>query len=164
MSAVEPTISSVARAWRIPRTEAVTATHVREFGYEDAGIDQWIINGPYHPAWSWWYVGAVHLRDIPGAPPARKNYPEAEYEFFIYSLEVAPDVEALRSGVVGSMKFLAPPDVVYQLDGLTDDQVKGLVEVAVAKICDGQSCDSDYRSWWVEHLNATVGLIRQANK
>ncbi len=41
-----------------------------------------LVNSPIaHPIWSYWMVALVHLRDIPGVPPARKHYPDAEFEF-----------------------------------------------------------------------------------
>ena len=86
------------RAWRIAQTDAVRQAHIDSFGYPDAGIDTWIVNGPFHPFWSWWHVGVVHLRDIPNCPPAQKKYPEAEYEFTVFTLDPDPGRGAIPNG------------------------------------------------------------------
>lgn len=168
-----PDKSGVARAWRIEQSPEAIAAHEREWGYPPASIGPtWLVNGPYHPLWSWWYVGVVSLADRPGTPPARRRYPEAEYELMILSLNpsptdgrpAVPDIDGLEAGG-DAMRclpgFLTPPDVVFQFDGVTDDQAAGLAEIAVDVIVGGQSCDSDFRQWWLGSLQATVQHIRE---
>lgn len=159
MTQPEPDLGGIARAWRIDATEAVRKAHVDEWGYADSSISTWIVNGPYHPFWSWWHVGVISLKDVPGAPPANKQYPEAEYEFAIYSLQGTPNVQALRDGDLanrGFESFLTPADVTFHFDGVTDEQAREICDAAVRAIIAGQSCDSDFRQWWLNSLAETV--------
>jgi hypothetical protein len=160
-----PDLSGPARAWLIDDSKSREA-HVREWGYEAGSLVTWIVNGPYHPLWSWWHVGVIHLRDIPGAPPANKQYPEAEYEFAIYSLDPsgkdgrpkAPDIDLIEAGETkrGFPGFLSPPDVQFHFHRVTDEQAIKICNRAVEHIVGGRSCDSDYREWWKAALAGTV--------
>lgn len=160
-----PDLTGVAKAWRVNLTEEAAATHRREYGYDHTGVDSWFINGPYHPLWSWWHVAAISLRDIPGIPNAHKQYPEAEYELTIYSLDSknGPNIEALEAGRLDEKDytFLLPADVTFHCDGLTDEQVRDLTKIVVEAIVLGRSCDSDARSWWLSTLTATVEDIKR---
>ena len=161
----EPDLSGVAKAWRIENTPELRARHVKEFGYEGSGLDTWLVNGPYHPFWSWWHVGVISLGDIEGAPPAAKQYPGAEYEFAIFSLDGEPDVDAVERGDLDNrgFTFLSPPDVLFQFGGVTDEQAIEISEKAVRAIVEGASCDSDFRSWWEATLTKTVEHYRRGH-
>jgi hypothetical protein len=160
----KPDRSGIARAWKIEQSPELRATHEREFGFPDAGLSTWIVNGPYHPLWSWWHVGVIHLRDMPSAPPAQKQYPEAEYEFAIYSLNPdgrnggTPDIDKLEAGDAegGMPGFLSPPDVQFHFHGVTDEQAAKICDLAVEQIVAGRSCDSDFRGHWKSMLARTV--------
>lgn len=159
---MEPTRKNVATAYHLPTTDEMRAAYLKEWGYVDAGIDQWVINGPYHPAWSWWYVAAVHLRPVEGAPLPKKQFPDAEYELSIWSLKDAPNLDDLAQGRIteqGRLTWLWPPDFVQQFSGATDDEVRDIVSSVVQLIVDGQSCDSDYRYWWAETLAALLAEL-----
>lgn len=159
----EPDLRGIAKAWHIRETPEIKAAHVASWGYEDSGIDGWIINGPYHPFWSWWYVACISLRPVEGAPPTHKQYPEAEYELTFWSLQYPTDIELLEAGRIDEQKglgFLHPADVTFQFHGLSDKQAAQLCEIAVRTIVNGQSCDSDYRSWWLNALAQTVAHMR----
>ena len=153
-----PDLQGVARAWRLNVSEAVREAHRKEWGHDDAGIVTWMVNGPYHPFWSWWHVGVISLADIPGVPPANKQYPEAEYEFAVYSCEGNPNIAAVEAGDLKNrgFKLLQPPDVVFHFHGVTDEQAAEIGESAVKTIVQGQSCDSDFREWWMGSLATTV--------
>jgi hypothetical protein len=164
-----PDLTGVARVWRLARNDAMQAAHVKSFGYASSSLADWVANGPYHPFWSWWYIGLVHLRDVPGAPPANKQYPEAQYELMFLSLNPdgrnggKVDVDKIEAGDIegGLPGFLTPPDLVYQFHGVTDEQAIKIVERAVEHIAAGQSCDSDFRSWWRSSLDTTVQHYRE---
>lgn len=174
----EPDLTGACRAWRVKNTPEAQAGHVREWGYEDSTIDNWLVNGPFHPLWSWWMVAVVHLRPIPGAPPPNLQYPEAEYEFMILSMDpggehregeakerpTEPDVdgfEATGDGVRYLPGFLQPPDAVVQFHGVDDDEAREVCQLAVNAIVSGQaSPDSDWRSWWEKAIPNTVKHIR----
>lgn len=146
------------RAWLIAEEEA-RARHAWATGRPSTSIATWIVNGPYHPFWAWWQVCVIHLRPVLGVPAAYKAYPEAEYEFSIYSLNPEagePDIAALEAGAGYGVKVLTPPDVQYHFHGVTDEQAAEICRHAVRAIVDGHSCDSDYRSWWEGSLAHTV--------
>lgn len=122
----------------------------------EACIGAVLLNVPgAHPLWSWWCVSMVHLRALPGVPPATIHYPAAEYEFMIFSVdpERCPSPEPDQ----GQYPHLEPFDVVYQFHGVSDDQAKRIFELAVQSCVDGRmSPDSDYRSAWKRTIDATV--------
>jgi hypothetical protein len=150
----------------------VTVVYVVAFQHREQGEvgPTWLVNGPYHPLWSWWYVSCISLRDVPGVPPANKRYPEAEYELIVFSLNPdpkpprpkVPDLDALAAGDAtrGLPGFLHPPDVVFQFHGVSEQQAEQILELAVDRIVAGQSCDSDFRSWWTAALESTVEHYR----
>lgn len=159
MAIRKPDKEGVARAWHIPITEEAIQAHIREWGYPPAPIDTWYVNGPYNLFWHWWMVSTISLADIPGIPPANKQYPEAEYEFTIYSIDGTPNIKALDKGDVDNRGFksiLQPADVTFHFHGVTDEQAKTITEHAVRAICDGISCDSGNREWWKTSLARTV--------
>lgn len=165
----EPDKSGVAKAWRIdPNAEQIQA-HIESFGYPPTGIGPtWLIHGPYHPFWSWWYAALITLDEVPGVPSAHKQYPEARYELMIMSLNpggnpdlgrpAVPDLEKLEAGdtMGGLPGFLTPPDLQYQFHGVDDEQAVAILETVVDAIVSGHSCDSDFRDWWRRSLDATV--------
>src|SRR6266576_2963254 len=88
----KPDLQSISvKAWQININEKLQKAHTKEFGYPSTGIDTWLVNGAFHPFWSWWHIGVISLKDFPGMPPAHKKYPEAEYEFSIFALNPDPD-------------------------------------------------------------------------
>jgi hypothetical protein len=154
----QPDKKGAAQAWLIKKSQAAIDAHVKEWGYPDTTVRHWFVNGPYHPFWHWWMVAVVSLADIPGIPPANKQYPEAEYEFTIYSLEGEVDIDAYDAGDIKNQRFkvLSPPDVTFHFDGVTDKQAAEICDAAVQHIVAGQSCDSDFRYYWKTMLQRTV--------
>lgn len=132
-----------------------------------ANIGAWVVQGPFHPAWNTWMIAIVHLRDHPRVEPAKKQYPEAEYEFMIWACDpsIPFDVDewdrTARWGPEDKGRFLTPPDAVIQFDGINDIQASELLDLAVDLILDGSmSPDSDYRKDWEDGLRATVAHMR----
>ena len=116
----------------------------------------WLVYVPgAHPWWHTWALVLVHLRDIPGVKPAKKSYPEAEYEFLSIALQPdsTPDPDHPENG----FKYLTPFDVVEQFHGVTDGQASRILEGAVRAILGGHvSPDTDYRSVWRALIASTV--------
>lgn len=147
------------RVWRIANDEKTKT----EPGHE-AGIGTWVVNGPFHPFWKWWMLGVVHLRPIEGMDEPAKQYPEAEYELLIVSLNPNrgdPDVDAMERGEdwgdESEGKFLTPPDLVFHFHGVTDEQARDIGEAAALSIVNGVlSPDSDFRNLWITALRTTV--------
>lgn len=155
----EPDKSGVAKAWLInPNVKSINA-HIKKFGYPPTGLRTWFINGPFHPFWSWWIVSVISLKDVPGVPPANKQYPEAEYEYTCYSLDGVPNIDELDKGNLkkrGFKSILQPADVQFHFHNVTDEQAIEICDAAVSHIVAGQSCDSDYRQYWKAMLARTV--------
>lgn len=159
MAVRDPDKTGVAKAWKIEPTDEAIRQHVESWGHAPTPVRTWYVNGPYHPLWSWWMVGVISLADVPGVPPAIKQYPEAEYEFTIYSLSGVPNIEALDRGDLANRGFdaiLQPADVTFHFHGVNDRQAAEICDAAVAAICAGQSCDRDFREWWKGALTSTV--------
>jgi hypothetical protein len=119
-----------------------------------AHLAGWVINGPFHPFWSYWVLGVVSLAEMPGVAPPNKVYPEAEYEIMIVSCDPEhPTPDPDEAGWV----TLSPADLVYQFDGVTDEQAIEIAELMVRQIVAGEmSPDSDYRAEWKRRLDTTV--------
>lgn len=126
-----------------------------------AGLGAWLVNCTWaHPAWSWWTVSVVHLRDLEGVQPAVKKYPAAEFEFLVMALD--PEcIHSLDPDHPVGWKYLSPIDVVHQFHGVTDRVATQICEDAVRAIANGEmSPDQDFRRAWRENLDATVRHYR----
>lgn len=86
-----------------------------------------------HPLWSWWSLAMIHLRDVPGIGPAKKHYPEAEYEILVMSCDPSPGDKPSENERVFNIddpadyKYLKPQDICEQFHGPTDE---GAIEIA----------------------------------
>lgn len=142
------------RAWRIDRAAALRAPHATKD--HQASIAAWLVHCPgAHAAWSWWTMSVVHLRPIEGARPAEKQYPEAEYEFSIITLDPSHAPSDPRDWT--AMRFLTPLDAVVQFHGVTDAQAEGVLEAAVRAVMSGHvSPDQDFRGFWERSIPATA--------
>lgn len=131
--------------------------HIETRPDHQASLGTWLVNCPNaHPFWHWWMVGMVSLRDIPGVKPATKRYPEAEYEFMIYSInpEECPNPEPDDPE---GYPHLLPVDVVEQFHGVTERDAGRILTSAIQAIMNGVlSPDQDYRQAWKASLAATV--------
>lgn len=153
----EPTLTGPAgRAWLIPNKSNVLD--------HQAGLASWIVNVPgAHAFWAHWMVAVCHLRDIPGARPAVKKYPEAEYEFVIASInpELCPNPTP-ESALQDGLQLLSPMDVVEQFHGVSDHDAIRVCEGAIRAIMAGHmSPDQDYRPIWREAIRETVRHFRE---
>jgi hypothetical protein len=141
------------RAWRL------TSTEMTSYG----ALARWLVFCSWgHIAWNHWLVSVVHLRplDLPGAKPAVKTYPEAEFEFSIMSIDPdrSPHPDPDGDGRFG---LLVPPDVIHQFHGVSDRDAARITESAVRAIARGaMSPDQDFRGWWHRALDATVEHYR----
>lgn len=147
-------------------TTNAQAWHMTEVVKRNAGpvvshatLTSYLLHVPWaHPAWSYYLLSLIHLRDLPGIPPATKKYPDAAYELIIISLDpqFTPDPD------IGKFHFLEPFDVVEQFHGVTDAQVIEMGEVFVQAILAGTiSPDQDYRSHWTHMVAAAVQYFQQ---
>lgn len=148
----EPDRSSpVAKAWRF-QGQSAKPDH-------SACLAQWLLNGPFHPMWSWWAISVIHLRPIEGVRPAVLQYPEAEHELMIVSINPScypPDPDGVES-----LALLQPLDLQYQFHGVGDDNAREICGLVIDAILDGRgSPDSDFRGFWKNSLDTTVEHYR----
>ena len=140
------------RAWRV-------TIEVQE-GHASLGL--WLVNAPgAHPFWSWWAINIVHLRPLEGFPPAKKHYPEAEYEFLIVAInpEECPEPDVDQQG---GWPTLTPVDVCEQFDGVIDVEATRICELAAQAIVNGTvSPDQDHRPIWKQLIAGTLAHFRQ---
>lgn len=132
-----------------------------------ACLSLWLVEVPgITPVWRFWQIAVVHLRPLPNVPPAKLDYPEAEYEFMILALSHTsesgiPTIEDVELDTKGWV-FLEPIDFVKQFHGISDEQVRSLVAYAVHAIVHGQiSPDSDYRKVWDRVIDTTVRHFKE---
>lgn len=104
-----------------------------------ACLGEWIVRAPgANPMWSWWSVTVIHLRDIPGVPPATVRVPGATHEIGILTLDPAyplPDAQGNPQG--HPMRILQPADMIYQFKA-TDDAAREIGSLAALAICNGR--------------------------
>lgn len=166
-----PDFEGVARAWRIRAGDATERGHADSWGHGSAGVGaDFLIHGPYHPFWNWWYVSIIHLRPIESAPPPHVHFPGATHEVLCLSLDpeprngrpAFPDLERIESGDVehGLPGFLQPADWVVQVVLPSDEEARRLGDLIARHICAGQSCDSDFRGYWERTLATTAEHLR----
>jgi hypothetical protein len=114
-----------------------------------ANIQTWLVRAPYaHAFWQWYGIYVVHLREAEGLPEVKRHYPEAAYEFAIYTINPeacpAPDPDMGKG-----FPFLTPFDSIEQFHGLDDEQAMSLCTLAVTNIVNGNAHpDSDFRRGW----------------
>jgi hypothetical protein len=139
------------RAWVLN-----TKTEVPE---HQACLGSWLVRVPgAHPFWEHWLVSIIHLRDIPGVRPAHKRYPEAEFEFGIYSInpERCPEPDPDQA-VTPGYPLLEPPDVIEQFHGISDRDAFRVAEAGISAILNGRiSPDQDFRAMWKRLIMGTV--------
>jgi len=119
-----------------------------------AHIVSWLVEGPFHPVWSQWVIGAVDLREHDGVAPANKGCELVTHEIVICAIH--PDDTINPGGKSPKQwRWLTPVDFAFQFaavplaDAAADALAADVVERMVDVICAGKmSPDSDYRRRW----------------
>jgi hypothetical protein len=111
--------------------------------------------------WPYKLIALCHLRDVPGVPPARKRYPEAEYELMVISINPdecpEPDPDKCEEGY----PLLEPVDIATQFHGLSDTDATNILESAVNAVVAGYLVpDEDFRRLWDSSIASTVEHFR----
>ena len=140
-----------ALAWKVPTSDVPTA------------LGSWLVYCPGHHAfWHTWGVNLIHLRGLPGIPPAFKHYPAAQFELVIMAVDPAssPDPDHPEQG----FHYLTPPDFCHQFDGVSDATARQMLDFMVKLITEGKaSPDSDYQENWKKTVNQTLAGWKQEN-
>jgi hypothetical protein len=141
-------IGPTASAWNIKLTG------------NDACVGLWLVNGPFHPVWTWWAIIALHLRPIAGREDPYKEYPSAGHEIQIISLDPNHpiDIDDIDRG--GALHILTPPDCFVQCGGLMDIQAAAVVTGVAYMVCHGYSPDEEQQAWWRSAILRAAQLTR----
>lgn len=163
-SEIEPTYSGPGgKAWKCGLTLPETASEEDRAAFE-ASVGEYIIHAPHaHPFWSWYYLAGITLRDIPGSPPASRQFEGATHELLVLSLD--PDKPAPRPngefGQQGALHPLSPPDHVIQTMFVNDEQFGEIVDLFAQAVVNGVlSPDCDWRERWRQTMTHTVDHYR----
>jgi hypothetical protein len=155
-----PDISGNAgRAWIVSLAEA------RRTPDHQASIESYLLDIPgAHPFWHRWALSVIHLRDIPGVPPAHISVLGATHELSILSIDPnwQPDLAKPSLGFDAGVPFLTPADVVEQFIVRNDADARQLGAACVRAIVDGHlSPDQDFRPAWRRVIAETAKHIRE---
>jgi hypothetical protein len=106
--------------------------------------------------WSYWWLSLIHLRDVPGAPPAKLDprVPGATHELISFAQDPgqAPDPDDVKT-----FRHLTPIDWAIQFKVGTDRDAMRLAERVVTTIMQGvASPDTDYRTFWARAIRETA--------
>jgi hypothetical protein len=107
-----------------------------------------------HPMWSYWWLSLIHLRDIPGAPPAKLAIPGASHELISFAQDPgqAPDPDDVKT-----FRHLTPIDWAIQFKvGSDRDAVRLGVGVVNLTMSGAASPDTDYRTFWAQAIRETA--------
>lgn len=122
---------------------------------DDAALAVWLVHAPWmHLAWSWHYVGLIHLRDLPGqSKPPTLKFRGATHELFVCA--VSPDIKVDPATCAG-LRFLTPASIVQQFtaedDAIALTTVEKLLQLCT---CGSLTLDSDGRKAWSRLLGPT---------
>lgn len=102
-----------------------------------AGLAWWMLqlDPRQHPAWDWYHLAVVHLRDLEGQEHlVRRHFPAATHELGVYALDPAQCPPAPPPAMV---PFLMPPNVVVQFACVNDEDAAQLAGEVAAGIVRG---------------------------
>jgi hypothetical protein len=133
------------RAWRL----GVPEPGVGPTDWQ-AGLAAWFIDAdqgvldPLLGLFTRWYIGVVSLRDVPGVPPAYRQYPEAQYELLCFTIDPGKDItiEVYDRRLTGDLSgpdgfLLQPADIVFQWHGTDDAGAHGVLDAFIRAIVIG---------------------------
>lgn len=145
------------RAWLIPVPDPDKLAKPDHAGY----VRGYLVHFPgAHAFWDEWTVEVIHLRDLPGVKPAHKRTEACSHEFLFtaFEKEQPHDPDAFKG------TRLVPLDLVHQVEGITDEQARTILDLAVRLMCDcGIPPDADYRGFWTVTLTATAQCTAAGN-
>lgn len=108
-----------------------------------------------HPMWHDYMLSLVHLRPIEGMPMPALHQPNSSHELICFALN--PDVDNQPTSF-DSFKVLTPMNLVFQFEGLTDEQAKEAFALYLTALSSKTiSPDTDFR-------NAQRAMLRAIQK
>jgi hypothetical protein len=146
LSAPATKTGAMGKAWKLD----LEAWRARYPGKSDGGICGWIVEAPWaHPMWHSYFLSAVHLRELPGMPPARIYLPGATHEVMLFALDPyqTPRLDEMSS-------YLMPANFTGQWIAESDEAAVAKVEATVDDILAGRlSPDTDHLRSWMERFS-----------
>lgn len=110
----------------------MTDPEVADWG---ATIRSWFFLCPgQSPAWENYVLHLIHLRDIPGVPPANKVSPEMTHEILFAALDPSKDPKPEN---MKSWSFLSPFNACEQFEVESDEKAIEMVEMVAQAVVDG---------------------------
>lgn len=133
-------------------------------------VCSWLITAPaYHPAWSQYLLAVVRLRDLPGWPPPKRQFPGATHELLVVTLDPRDgpydETVAARYAERGDLPVLTPVNVAHQIEG-TDGEAAELAQLAAWGVVNGHlepessNGAERIRAGWKSSLVKTLAHIR----
>lgn len=136
-------------------------------------VCSWLLTAPMaHPAWSQYNLAVVRLREMPGWPPPKRQFPGATHEFLVVALDpeqgpyTAENMKRFIDGEqAGRLPYLTPVNIAHQIEG-TDEEARRLAVYAAWGVTVGalwpETADapSRIRGEWKSSLVKTLAHIR----
>ena len=124
----------------------------------------WLVHLPkIHPKLKHWAITVLHLRPIEGMPDAFKRYPEAEYEFSVYSLH--PEEAKSPDPDRAPWPYLTPADIQGQFHGIEQGQVHALCDFVARRMINGHLIpDPKTAQKWGNEIKTMVDMLQQTGK
>lgn len=129
---------------------------VNVFGHPEINLAMWKLHCPgQSPAWDWFALSLISLRDVPGAPAPIKWTDDATHEIGLVALMSEP--------AGGMFEPLVPINYTVQVT-LTDDQAIELAEALAKAVAHGllwaEPPLAGQRAPWDESVRLTIEHIR----
>jgi hypothetical protein len=145
LQATPTKLSTNGKAWRVDLER-----YRARAGKAGGEICGWIIEAPWaHPMWHSYFLSAVHLRELPGFPPAVIHLPGATHEVMLFALnpEHTPTLDTFP-------KVLTPANFFGQWIAESDEAACAKLERCVDEVLAGTlSPDTDCRRMWIERFS-----------
>jgi hypothetical protein len=117
---------------------------------EKTSLCGWLIFTPQaNIFWQYHLITLIHLRDIPGVPPAKLFKPEATHEIMLLAIDPKSNARINPQDSSTLRHILSPPDFNEQVTLPSDEQAMDVVKMSVEKCVNGELIpDSDYTKSW----------------
>lgn len=104
-----------------------------------------------HPMWHDYLISIVHLRQVDDLPAPALSNELSSHEISCFAL----NPEFNNQPLVNGFQILVPPNLIFQFEGLTDEQAKEAFRLYLSALSNGRiSPDTDYRNAQCEMLRA----------
>lgn len=167
-----PEITGSEKSFKGPHGRAVSVT-LPDVPDAAESLCTWLLTAPRaHPAWTQYLMPVVRLRDIPGFPPPKRQFPGATHELIVVALD--PDegpytaeslLRYMTGEQAGRIPYLTPASIVHQIEG-SDEEAGRLAASAAWGVTAGalnpetSGAPGYVRDCWKGSLIKTLAHIR----